>query len=193
MKDNPLPRDKSNRYAFISNFRSKSLRLPGHDYSAPGIYHIVACAQGINGRGPLFAHPVLRQLLQTNWLDLPTRYPSIYVEGLEVMPDHIHFIIWMNKWPERLQDKPVPPLWRVIQSYKSKVAVEWLDYIKQKHPDCSAKIWQKGYFDKMMSVKGDLERSRLYIRNNPDQEGASVGWEAFYEYMGWTKPQKTPF
>jgi hypothetical protein len=80
-----------------------------------------------------------------------------------------------------------------MQSYKSKVAVEWLDYIKQNHPDYSAKIWQTGYFDKMMSVKGDLERSRLYIRNNPDQEGASVGWEAFYEYMGWAKPQKKPF
>ena len=41
-----------------------------------------------------------------------------------------------------------------------------------------------------MSVKGDLERSRRYIRENPDKEGTSSGWEAFYEYMGWEKPLK---
>ena len=43
------------------------------------------------------------------------------------MPDHIHFIIWINKWPERLQGEKAPELWRVMQSYKSKVAVEWTE------------------------------------------------------------------
>jgi len=163
------------------------MRLPGHDYSAPNTYHIVTCAKGVHGRGPLFAHPVLRALLQTNLVDLPLRYPSIYVEAPEVMPDHVHFIVWMNKWPERLQGGKAPTLSRVMQSYKSKVAVEWLDYVDKNHPNWSAKIWQEGYFDKLMRA-GELERARLYIRENPDKAGPPANWHNFYEYMGWVKP-----
>ena len=182
-----LPHDGYNRDAYLNNFSGKAMRLPGHDYSAQNIYHVVTCAKGIYGRGPLFAHPVLRALLQTNLLDLPLRYPAIYLEMPEVMPDHIHFIIWMNKWPERLQGKEAPTLARVMQSYKSKVAVEWLDYVNKNHPNWSAKIWQSGYFDKMMRIK-DLERARLYIRENPDGMGQTTNWQAFYDYMGWAKP-----
>ena len=187
MRRTHLPRDSYNRNAYISTFRGKSLRLPGHDYSAPGIYHIITCAKGIGGRGPLFQHPVLRQLLQTNWLDLPLRFPSIHLEGLVIMPDHIHFIIWMNKWPERLHRDQAPYLWQVMQAYKSKVAVEWLDHIKANHPNWSAKIWQGRYYDRIMR-SGELERARLYIRENPDKQEQSIGCEAFYEHMVWKKP-----
>lgn len=192
MRNDRLPRDGYNRNAYISNFRGKSLRLPDHDYSAPNVYHIVICAKGIHGRGALFAHPVLRALLQTNLVDLPLRYPSIYVEALEVMPDHIHFLIWINKWPDRLKGGKAPALWEVMRSYKSKVAVEWIDYVKKNHPSWSAKIWQTGYFDRMMRV-GDLEHARRYIRENPDEEGKPASWEAFYDYMGWAKPEKNRF
>lgn len=187
MKNDHLSGNSYNRNAYISNFSGKSMRLAGHDYGAPNIYHIVTCAKGIHGRGPLFVHPALRALLQTNLVDLPLRYPSIYVEMPEVMPDHIHFIIWINKWPERLQDGKAPTLPRVMQSYKSKVAVEWLDYVNKNHPNWSAKIWQTGYFDKMMRA-GEIERARLYIRKNPDEVGGSTDWHAFYDYMGWAKP-----
>lgn len=187
MRGSHLPSDSSNRNAYLSRFSGTSTRLAGHDSRAPSIYHIVICAKGVHGRGPLFAHPALRALLQTNVVDLPLRYPSIYAELPEVMSDHIHFLIWMNKWPERLQGKGAPTLSRVMQSYKSKVAVEWLDYVNKNYPNRSAKIWQKGYFDRMVPVE-ELERVRLYIRKNPDKIGQIPDWRAFYDYMGWTKP-----
>lgn len=191
MSNRHLPRDSYNRDAYLSSFYRKSLRLPERDYSAPGVYHITTCAKGINGRGPLFAHPQLRRLLQANWVDLPLRFPSIYVEGLVVMPDHIHFVIWMNKWPDRLNGQRAPDLGRVMQVYKSKVAVEWIDYVKTHHPNQSAKIWQTGYVDRVIRV-GDLDRVRHYIAANPDNEGTALqaGWEALYEYMGWQKPTR---
>lgn len=179
--------DSYKRGTQARGFYGKSLRLPGHDYSQPGVYHIIICAQSVGGRAPLFEHPVLRQLLQTNWLDLHSRFPSIYLESLEIMPDHIHFIVWMSKWPHRLQGQPAPYLWQVIQAYKSKVAVEWLDYIKKNHPNKPAKIWQKRYVDRMIRV-GDLERVRLYIRANPDNKPTPCGWQDLYEYMGWQNP-----
>ena len=75
MSKNHLPHDSYNRDAYLSSFRRTPLRLPNRDYST-GVYHIVACAQGIGGRKHLFLHPILRQLLQTNWLDLPLRFPA---------------------------------------------------------------------------------------------------------------------
>lgn len=187
MRNNHLPHDSYSRDTRSSSFRSKSLRLPDHDYSQPHVYHIIICAQSIGGRGPLFEHPVLRRLIQANWLDLQSRFPSIYLEALEIMPDHIHFIVWINKWPHRLQGKPAPYLWQVMQAFKSKVAVEWLDYVKNNHPNQPAKIWQKRYVDRMIRV-GDLERVRLYIRENPDKKEPACGWQSLYEYMGWEKP-----
>lgn len=187
MGNSHLPRDHYNRNAYLSQFRGQSTRLPDHDYSAPHVYHIVTNAKGIHGRGPLFAHPTLRALLQTNLVDLPLRYPSIYIEAPMVMPDHVHFVIWMNKWPDRLQGERALQLWEVMRSYKSKTAVEWIEYVEQNHPTWSAKIWQPGYYHQMMRV-GDLERVRRYISENPDQPGKPMGWEAFYDYMGWAKP-----
>jgi putative transposase len=191
MPNNHLPKDSYNRDAYLSNFRRTSLRLPNRDYST-GVYHIVTCAQGAGGRGPLFAHPALRQLLQVNWLDLPLRFPSIYLEALALMPDHIHFIVWMNKWPERLQGETAPKLSRVMQSYKSKAACEWIDYIKEHHPGQPAKIWQPGYIDRVIPF-GEIDRVRLYIRANPDKNGQSAhaGWKSLYEHMGWEIPSKT--
>lgn len=189
MRNERLPHDSYNRNDQPKHFYGKSLRLPDHDYSQPHVYHIVICAQGVGGRGPLFEHPVLRQLLQTNWLDLMERFPSIYLEALEIMPDHIHFIIWVNKWPHRLQGMPAPYLWQIIQAYKSTVAVDWLNYIKKNYPNQPARIWQTRYVDRMIRV-GDLERVRLYIRANPDTKEAPHGCQGLYEYMGWEKPSQ---
>jgi putative transposase len=169
MRSHHVPRDGYNRNAYLSTFRHQSLRLPNHDYSAPCIYHVVNSTQGVEGCGPLFKHPILRQLLQTNWLDLAQRFPSIHLDEFVIMPDHIHFLIWVNKWPERLQGQRAPYLWEIVRAYKSKVAVEWLKYVEKNHPDWSARIWQKGYYERIIRM-GELERARRYIRDNPEQE-----------------------
>jgi putative transposase len=187
MRNQRLPRDQYNRDAYISHFRGKSLRLSDHDYSAPGVYHVINCAKGIEGRGPLFAHPILSQLLKTNWMDLPTRFPCIQLDEFVIMPDHIHFVIWVNKWPERVQGDHPPYLWEIMQAYKSKVAVEWIDYVKKNNPNWSAKIWQKKFYERIIRP-GDLNHVRFYIRENPDKAQQYVGWDVLYKRMGWEKP-----
>jgi putative transposase len=185
MRNHHVSHDSSNRHAYLSQFRRRSLCLPDHDYSAPSIYHIVTCAKGIERREPLFKHPVLRQLLQTNWLDLPQRFPSIQLDEFVIMPDHIHFLIWVNKWPERLEGNRAPYLSEIMQAYKSKVAVEWIRYVNKNHPTWSAKIWQKKYYERILRIE-ELERTRLYIRENPDHEGE--GWQHLYDRMEWERP-----
>jgi putative transposase len=125
-------------------------------------------------------------------MDLPARFPSIQLDEFVVMPDHIHFLIWVNKWRERLQGNRPPYLWEIMRAYKSKVAVEWIDYVKANHPDWSARIWQKKYYERMVRI-GTLDHVRFYIRENPNQPQAYttyVRWETLYERMGWEKPSK---
>lgn len=190
MRSHHMPRDRYNRDAYLSRFHGKSLRLPNHDYSAPGVYHVINCAQSIAGREPLFVHPVLSQLLKTYWVDLPTRFPSVQLDEFIVMPDHIHFLIWVNRWPERVRGNHPPYLWEIMQAYKSQVAVEWIAYVKANHPDWSAKVWQKEYYERIVRI-GDLDTVRSYIRENPNQpqdHPTYVRWEKLYERMGWDKP-----
>ena len=178
--DKHVPRkDIYDCYAYISNFKSGSLHLPDRDYSGPGVYHVISCAQNFEGRrAPLFEETALRKLIQTNWLDLPQRYPSTQLDEFVIMHDHIHFLIWPNKWPDRVPPGHPPYLYRIMQSYKSRVAVEWLNHIKRNEPDRSAKIWQAGYYERAVRI-GELDRARKYIRENPDQ---------FFELMDWKKP-----
>lgn len=169
--------DSYNRNAYLSNFRRTSLRLPNHDYSSPGIYHVTVCAKGIEGRGPLFGHTALRKILQTNWLDLVDRFPSIQLEEFVIMPDHLHFLIWLNKWPDLAKGK-APYLWQILKAYKSKVATEWIAYVEKNHPLWSAKIWQDGYHEHILRI-GEINPYRRYIRENPMR---------LYELMGWERP-----
>lgn len=169
-------KDSYNRHAYLETLGRKSLRLPNHDYSSPGIYHVTTCAKGIEGRGPLFAQTPLRKILQTNWLDLAERFPSIQLEEFVIMPDHLHFLLWLNKWPDLAKGSP-PCLWEIIKAYKSKVATEWIDYVEKHQPTRSAKIWQDGYHERILRV-GEIDRYRRYIRENPQR---------LYELMCWEK------
>ncbi len=185
-----LPDDSQSREAYIGQFRHTSLRLTERDYTK-GVYHVVTCSKGIAGRGPLFLQPVLCQLVQTNWLELPLRFPNCYVEALVVMPDHIHFVIWMNKWPDHLRGKPAPTLFRVMQSYKSKVACERIQFVEQNMPTASGLVWQDGYFERALRY-GKLDTVRKYISANPLQDGtaSTANWESLYDNMGWQYPRR---
>jgi len=116
--------------------------------------------------------------MQTHWLDLPDRYATLQLDEFVIMPDHLHFLIWPNKWPDRAEN--APHLGEIMRTCKSSVSVDWLAYVKENHPDWSAKIWQGDYFERVVRID-QLERTRRYLRDNPDIP------DKLYKHMGWTK------
>jgi REP element-mobilizing transposase RayT len=171
----------NNRREYISTLKQKTLRLQNHDYRGPGAYHVIICAQGIMGRDPLFAHPVLHLMLQTHWYDLTRRFPCLRLDEFVIMPDHVHLILWPNKWPHLAPEKGPPALWRIIQALKSRVATDWLAYVNTFHPNWSAQIWQAGYWERVIRV-AELESTRQYVHENPFLD------DEIYKEMHWTKP-----
>ena len=134
-------------------------RLPSHDYSSPGAYFVTICARR---RQPFFEIPELAAILQRQWEDLPHRFPTIKLDQFVIMPDHLHFILWLQ--PDA---KERPTLSTIVQAYKSLSAHEWQNHALAHRLEEKIDIWQRSFYDSIIRDDLSLETIRFYIQNNP--------------------------
>lgn len=181
-------------------------RMTAIDYSHPGIYMITIATEG---RKPLFGKVVADDLSIARmemsqlgeWVNkevehIPRYYPQIRILGKQVMPDHLHFILYVT---EALSVH----LGRVINGFKSgcnkgyrKLLLPQRESLPQSgtphNPpqslasqpvgsvSCSASVRQEqprdrthgllfetGYHDRVLYGKGQLQRMIDYIHDNP--------------------------
>lgn len=81
------------------NIRNRrSIRLKGYDYSQAGLYLVTVCVQnrvclfGTKNEGQLTLNEA-GQMVESEWLKLPERFPNIQLDEFIVMPNHFHGII----------------------------------------------------------------------------------------------------
>ena len=115
-----------------------------------------------NERQPHFAIPELEAILKEQWQNLPQRFPSISLDRLVILPDRLHCILWIKPRAEG-----TPSLPEVVGAYKSISAVAWLNHLKENNIKAEGRIWQKGYYDRIIRNKQELENARRSIENNP--------------------------
>ena len=72
--------------------RKNSLRLRNFDYTSGGAYFVTMCTYD---RSPLFADVALTEIVRHEWQTLPERFPSVRLDEFVVMPNHLHFVIWL--------------------------------------------------------------------------------------------------
>jgi REP element-mobilizing transposase RayT len=78
--------------------RRRSIRLHGHDYSAPGKYFLTICA---HGRELIFGSvkdkhmnlSSIGDIAERYWKKIPEHFPNIRLDGYCIMPNHIHGIL----------------------------------------------------------------------------------------------------
>ena len=75
----------------------RSIRLPGRDYSSSGAYFVTICTQD---RDCALGHRVLRQIIVDVWNALPNWFPTLTLDAIVVMPNHVHFIVWLGPVPD---------------------------------------------------------------------------------------------
>jgi putative transposase len=140
-------------------YKRKSLRLKGRDYSAAGAYFITIRTYQYER---FLEIPKLRYILLEVWKELPQLYPHVTLDEFVIMPDHIHFILWLDG------TKPDLPLGSVVGAFKSITTVRWLQHLKDvgKDMEYPCHLWQFNYNDRIIR-QGALEPTRQYIRNNP--------------------------
>ena len=71
----------------------RSIRLRGYDYSSPGAYFVTICTKE---RECVLDDPIIAGIIMDVWHALPGWFPTIALDEFVVMPNHVHFILWIR-------------------------------------------------------------------------------------------------
>ena len=163
-----------------------SLRWHKHNYSSPGAYYVTICVQenrcllGSCELGAMKLNDAGR-MVNTEWLQLPTRFPTVRLDEHIVMPNHFHGILQLVGEPfvgalaspvrreARAQGPPPrPTLGDVIGAFKSLTTDGYIKGVRNMGwPRFCQRFWQRDYYDHVIRDQAELEKIRDYIRRNP--------------------------
>lgn len=88
----------------------RSIRLPKHDYSEPGMYSVTMCVRErrtmlgeVTRNGVVLSE--IGEIVRKCWLEIPTHFPNSDLDEFVVMPNHFHGILILKdvlvgvQWP----------------------------------------------------------------------------------------------
>ena len=146
---------------------SMKRRRVGHDYQGRCIYMITLVVKErrpllgtLMGNGetePAIVEPSpLGRAVMQSLVNIPQYYPEIAIWTFQLMPDHLHFIVFVK---ERI---PVH-LGKVINGFKVGCNRAYKELVKGELPG----LWEDGYNDMILDREGQLQRMKAYILDNP--------------------------
>lgn len=144
------------------------MRKPGWDYRFPAFYFVTFCTYQ---RICYFEDQILKQALDDLWTQIPTWDQSghVVLDCWVVMPNHIHALLFLNSEPEKLANldhKNTPKsLGTIIGSFKRAANYK----IKPLLDGEVHKLWQRGYYDRIVRNETELNAIRNYIELNPER------------------------
>ncbi len=178
---------------------SMKRRCEGHDYEARQMYLITIT---VEGRRPLLGCVVgnpevekgaldeprielspLGKEVEHEWMAIPLYHPEVKVLALQIMPDHLHSILFVK---ERMPQH----LGHIIKGFKASTnkayrrliaprvtshlvccdAVATNETVPSLHPHPDRKhglLWSIGYTDGLLGRQGQLDNWFIYLRDNP--------------------------
>lgn len=153
----------------------KILRLQQYDYSQNGAYFVTVCTQN---RLPLFedvgADPCVRPYpsaeIAEGWIKrIPGRFDHVFVDAYVVMPDHVHFLLRIDK-PSKAGGHTGPPLQQIVQWYKTMTTNSYIRGVREGNlKPFPKRLWQRGYYEHVIRGEEDYLECWKYIEENPLQ------------------------
>ncbi|MBR6284737.1 MAG: transposase [Muribaculaceae bacterium] len=153
----------------LKSSQQSTQRKTDHDYRSRCIYMVTIC---VDGRRPLLgdlcapdechrephvALSPLGQIVLNRWREIPLHYPAVKTLKIQVMPDHVHGILFFT-------EKVPYHLGQVVNGFKKGCN----DALKAHRGEAGFnQLWQKGYNDTILSGKGHLEKMTQYLADNP--------------------------
>lgn len=158
-------------------------RREGHDYMGRRMYLITMT---VEGRRPLLGTVVgnpdaehgtpdaprlelstLGKAVEKHWMEIGEYYPQVEVLALQLMPDHLHSIIFVKeKMPQHLG--------QVIKGFKiatNRVYKQVCSAAILSQPTVPSRklgmLWSIGYTDGILDRRGQLDNWFNYLRDNP--------------------------
>lgn len=150
----------------------KDLRLKNYDYAQSGAYFVTICTQN---RVPYFAASnvgadrcVRPYDMIAYWInEIPNHFKHTHVDISVVMPDHVHFILRIDR-PHDQGGHAGPPLQKMIQWFKTMTTNEYTKAVKAGIlPPYDRRIWQRAYYEHVIRNDSDFRECWKYIQENP--------------------------
>ena len=170
---------------------SMQRRCVDHDYTKRMMYMVTMT---IEGRRPLFGKVIgrsdapadsveaprielseLGQRVYDEFMGIPRYYPQVEVIALQLMPDHLHGILFVKEKMER-------DLSRIIRGFKTgcnrhyRALFPSVQYIATQSQNTGPRpkddrihglLFARGFNDKLLLREGQLQRWLDYLRDNP--------------------------
>lgn len=152
--------------------RRSSLRLPGRDYSAPGLVFVTI---DVANRQQLFGliddydmHPSHAGcMVDEVWQRVPDAFASVALDEYVVMPDHTHAILAIGL--AVAGDDKVATVGDVIRWFKATTVEAYRQgVLRLGWTPYDGKLWHRNFHDRILR-EGELEIRRRYIRANPQR------------------------
>ncbi len=149
----------------------RSIRLKGWDYRSPGLYFVTICTYG---RKNLFDDSNFRDIAVHALNRIPEQKHAqhLLVDESIIMPNHGHIIFGfidlaaqadMTKVPGKFENALAGSLGVVVGRYKTAVTTRINNLRRIK----GEKVWQRGYYERIIRNERELLATRQYIINNP--------------------------
>jgi len=161
---------------YHNEYRVKSTRLDGWDYSSPGHYFItISVRDRINYFGRVMGGTVelsdIGRITKECWKNIPMHFPHVGLDEFVVMPSHVHGIIIINSninvetqnfasLPNNKFGPQSKNLGSIIRGFKIGVK-KWAT---MNNIDFQ---WQPGFYEHIIRNEKSLRNIRQYITENP--------------------------
>ena len=163
---------------------SMQRRCVGHDYTERMMYMVTMV---VEGRRPLFGTVVgrsdaeagspdaprvelseLGRRVEACWQEIAVRHPQISLLALQMMPDHLHGILFVREKMEKPMGKALLGFKQGCnKAFREVMSVAVLQ--QQTRPDdrYHGLLFAPGFNDKLLLRKGQLQQWLDYLRDNP--------------------------
>lgn len=144
-------------------------RAPWHNYYSPSIYLItINAAPGIppfsllkgdpdDRRWPAYAELTeIGKMIHTNLYAISRTYPFVSILRRSIMPDHIHFVI-------NIQKKTTTHLGTIISHFKSECTRAFATLLSPYSPS----LFESGYHDRLLTKARQLQKMLHYVSDKP--------------------------
>jgi putative transposase len=149
----------------------RSIRLPEWDYRSPALYFVTICT---HQRQNLFDDPAFQEIAVHALARVPQQNHArhVIVDESIVMPNHAHVIFDFVDYPAQMdpactvgefENALAGSLGVVVGRYKTAVTTR----INQLRRSPGAKVWHRGYYERIIRNERELIATRQYIINNP--------------------------
>lgn len=101
-----------------------------------------------------------------HWRAIPGQFPTVEIDSVVVMPDHLHGILLCGTDPD-IEDLKAT-VGNVVRWYKSSVVESFRQGVSNDGWDpYDRRLWQRDYHDRIIRTDAELATIRAYIEGNP--------------------------